>query len=108
MEVRDDINMNFNKLTNLKDPEYLFDAVNKKYVDFKINEITPSKDNHSKIDEILKEMKINYCLLKGTIAINTKNVGVEEVDELMRKHINSSLREVLENMDKNYNMLKNI
>ena len=106
MDVRADIDMKYNRIVNLRDPIYPDDAVTKHYVDSRI--VTPSKDSRYKIDEILKDMSINYSLLKGAIAINTKAVGVEKVDELMRKHVNSSLREVLENMDTNYNMLKNI
>ena len=111
MDVRDDIDMRGYRIFNLKNPLTPDDVVNKYYVDSKIKEIlkdTPSKDIYSKIDEVLKEMKYNYSILKDTIEINTSAVGVENIDEMFRKHVNSSLKEVLDNMDKNYQMLKNI
>lgn len=101
MDVRADIDMKFNRIVNLRDPIYQDDAVTKNYVDSRI-------DNLYKKDKILKDIKRNYFILKDTINLNTTSTGVNNIDEIYRKHINSSLNEVLENLDKIYEMLKDI
>lgn len=98
MDVRADIDMKCNRIVNLRDPIYQDDAVTKHYVDSRI-------DNLYKKDKILKDIKRNYFILKDTINLNTKSIGVNNIDEIYRKHINSSLNEVLENLDE---ILKNI